>query len=82
MLELEAEIEERLKRNQTPHRLEHKPTKRNIEQSEHNLKTTMKDHRLNSLDGEIMKENYIRINNTNLSSEEVAKIIKENFQLN
>lgn len=80
-VELEADIEERLERNKTPHRLEHKPTKRNIEQSEHNLKITMEKHRLNSLDGEITKENYIKINNANLSPEEVAKIIKGKFQL-
>ncbi|MGA9173885.1 MAG: AAA family ATPase [Thermoactinomyces sp.] len=80
-VELEADLEARLERNKSPHRLEHKPTKRNIEQSEQNLKITMEKHRLNSLEGEIKKENYIKINNTNLSAEEVAKIIKEKFQL-
>jgi hypothetical protein len=80
-VELEADIEERLERNKTPHRLEHKPTKRNIKYSEYDLITTMKRHRLNSIEGEIKKKNYIRINNTNLSAEEVAKIIKEKFQL-
>ncbi|MCH5585631.1 AAA family ATPase [Shimazuella sp. AN120528] len=80
-VELEADIEERLKRNKSPHRLEQKPTKRNIEQSEHHLKTTMQKYRLNSTEGEITRENYIKINNTNLKAEEVAKIIKEKFQL-
>lgn len=80
-VELEADVEERLKRNKTPHRLEHKPTKRNIEQSEYNLKTTMEQYRLNSVKGEIIKENYIKINNTNLDAKEVAEIIKEKFQL-
>lgn len=32
-VELEADLEERLNRNKSPHRLEHKPTKRNVEQS-------------------------------------------------
>lgn len=80
-VELEADLEERLVRNKSSHRLEHKPTKRNIEWSESDLKTTMKKYRLNSIEGEIQKKNYMRINNTNLSAEEVAKIIQEKFQL-
>ncbi|AHA72314.1 AAA family ATPase [Bacillus thuringiensis] len=71
-VELEAELDERL---------EHKPKKRDIEWSENNLKETMKKHRLNSLHGEIEKEEYIKINNTYLSAKEVAEMIKEKFQL-
>ncbi|MCL6574410.1 MAG: AAA family ATPase [Bacillus sp. (in: Bacteria)] len=80
-VELEADGEERLRRNKSPHRLEHKPTKRNIEWSEHDLKVTMEKHRLNSFASEITKENYLKINNTNLGAEEVAQIVKEKFQL-
>lgn len=80
-VELEAEFEERLIRNKSPLRLEHKPTKRNIEFSERDLISTMEKYRLNSEDGEIKRKNYIRINNTKLSPEEVAKIIKKNFKL-
>lgn len=80
-VELEADVDERLKRNKSPHRLEYKPTKRNIEQSEYNLLSTMKNYRLNSKEGEINKENYLRINNTNLSAEEVANMIKKEFRL-
>lgn len=80
-VELEADFEERLQRNKSPHRLEQKPTKRNIEFSEQELRGTMEKYRLNSQDGELKKENYIRINNTNLKPEEVAKIIKEKFEL-
>ncbi|WP_077619546.1 AAA family ATPase [Bacillus sinesaloumensis] len=80
-VELEADLEERLQRNQTPNRLEHKPKKRDIEWSENDIKRTMEKHRLNSLEGEITFENYIKINNTNLSAEEVATIIKEKFEL-
>jgi hypothetical protein len=80
-VELEADLEERLERNKTPHRLENKPTKRNVEQSEHNLKISMEKFRLNSTEGEINKENYIKINNTNLSTEKVANIVKEKFKL-
>lgn len=80
-VELEADIDERLERNKSPHRLEHKPTKRNIERSENELKETLKSHRLNSFEGEIKRENYIKINNTNLSPVEVAQKVKERFNL-
>lgn len=43
-----------------------------------NLKST---YRLNSFDGEITKENYIKIYNTNLSPEEAALIIKNKYSL-
>jgi hypothetical protein len=81
LVELEARVEERLKRNRTPYRLEQKPTKRNIEQSEQNLLSTMDSLRLNSERGEIDKENYIRINNEKLEAEVVAKMIQERFEL-
>ncbi|GGM38815.1 hypothetical protein GCM10011351_26180 [Paraliobacillus quinghaiensis] len=80
-VELEATPEERLKRNVTPHRLEHKATKRNVAQSEKNLRETMEQYRLNSYEGEITQQNYIRIDNTKLTAEEVAIKIKNEFNL-
>jgi hypothetical protein len=80
-VELEADLEERLERNKSSNRLEHKPSKRDIEMSEGRLKNSMEKYRLNSLNGEIKHSNYIKINNTNLSAEEVAKIITEKFLL-
>lgn len=80
-VELEANVEERLKRNQTPNRLEQKPTKRNIKQSEENLLSSMETHRLNSEAGEIKEENYLRVDNTKLSATEVAKMIQQRFYL-
>jgi hypothetical protein len=80
-VELEADFDERLVRNKSPHRLEHKPTKRNIDWSENDLKKSMEKYRLNSFQGEITRENYVKINNTNIPATEVAKIIKERFQL-
>jgi len=80
-VELEADVEERLRRNKTPHRLEHKPSKRNIEWSENDLITSVGKHRMNSFEGEIKEKNFVKINNTNLVPEEVAKMIKERFQL-
>lgn len=81
LVELEADIDERLERNKTPHRLEHKPTKRNLEWSEQDLLKSMEKYRLNSYEDEIKRVNYVRINNTNMSAEEVAHVIKEKFQL-
>ncbi len=80
-VELEADLDERLKRNKSPLRLEHKPTKRNLEFSERELLSSMKKYRLNSMDGEIKRENYMRINNTSIRPEEVALMIKERFSL-
>lgn len=81
LVELEADLEERIKRNKTSNRLENKPTKRNIEWSKTEIIESNKKHRLNSLPGEIKEKNYLRINNTNLSPERVAKMIKEKFNL-
>lgn len=80
-VELEANLEVRLDRNKTSNRLEHKPKKRDLEWSENELKKTMEKHRLNSLEGEIKFPNYIKINNTHLSANEVAKMVKEKFNL-
>ncbi|MGG1550315.1 shikimate kinase [Paenibacillus ferrarius] len=80
-VELEADIKERLARNKSPHRLHHKPTKRDIERSEKELIRTVENHRLNSLPGEISRENYIRIQTSNRTPEETALVIEERFQL-
>ncbi len=80
-IELEADMDERLERNKSPHRLEHKPTKRNIDWSEKELRESMRIYRLNSYKGEIKNENYIKINNTNLSAAEVAEIVSKRFEL-
>lgn len=81
LVELEACLEERLKRNETSNRLQHKPTKRNIEWSKAEIIKSAEKHRLNSYPGEINEKNYLRIDNTNLSAEKVAQMIKEKFKL-
>lgn len=83
VIELEATLEERLKRNKTSNRLEHKASKRDLEWSEKDLLRSVTKHKLNSDlgEGEKIFKNYVRINNTNLSPEEVAQIIKERFNL-
>jgi hypothetical protein len=47
-VELESDLDTRLQRNTTPHRLEHKPSKRNLAWSENDVKTSMEKYRLNS----------------------------------
>lgn len=81
IVELEANIEERLKRNKTENRLINKPIKRNIQFTENEILEDSKNYRLNSIDNELAKEKHIKINNTNLSPSEVAKIVKKKFEL-
>lgn len=81
LVELEADTDERFRRNRTEHRLLHKPTKRDIEFSDGLLQKSVEKDRLNSNDGEVNQENYLRINNTDLSPDVVARQIKERFSL-
>lgn len=81
-VELSADLETRLQRNLTPHRLEMKPTKRDTEWTKNDILKTMEKYRLNSYDDEFICENHIKIDNTNLLPEEVADIIIEKFNLN
>lgn len=80
-IELEADLNERLKRNVHKNRLAAKPSKRDIDFSKHELLTSNERHRLNSEENEVLeylpKVNYLRINNTNLDAENVAKQIFE-----
>ncbi len=79
--ELVAPQEVRLARNATENRLKNKASKRDLETSNQRLLDDDKRYRCVSLDGEIPFENYIKIDNTNLSPAEAAKIIKERFDL-
>ena len=81
MVELEADLDEGLRRNKTENRLKNKPSKKDLEFSEKELLKSFKEHRLNSKQGEIKYKNYIKINNTNISAKDVAEIIKEKFKL-
>lgn len=81
IVELQADLNERLKRNKTENRLKNKESKRNIEWSEKDLLSSVKKYRFNSKENEIKEKNYIKIDNTNISPDIVAKIIKEKFDL-
>jgi hypothetical protein len=80
-VELVASQEIRLQRNATENRLKHKASKRNVEISNERLINDDKKYRCISNDGEIPFDNYIKIDNFNLSAELVAKMIKERFDL-
>ena len=79
-IELIASQKVRLERNKTENRLINKASKRDIEASN---KRVLKEylHRLVSNEGEIPFKNYLRINNENIEAKDVAKMIKETFNL-
>ena len=80
-VELKADLETRLEHNLTPHKLEQKPSKRDTEWTVKDIYKTMEKYRLNSNEGERKFENYLRINNNNLSQDEVSNMIIEKFKL-
>ncbi len=80
-VELVAPLEVRLERNRTENRLRNKASKRDLEQSDRRLLGDAARYRLESLDGEIPFENYLKIDNTALSPELAAQRIKEQFHL-
>lgn len=67
--------------SKSENRLLNKPSKRNLEYSENLFIRLEEKYRLNSNADEISKDKYIKINNTNLSPNEVAELIKNKFAL-
>ncbi len=80
-VELIAPQEIRLQRNETPNRLQHKASKRDLEASRARVLRDDANYRCVSNPGEISFENYLRIDNSNLEPDVVASIIKERFVL-
>lgn len=80
-VELVADQSVRLERNKTENRLKNKASKRDIAVSDQRLMREDANHRLVSEPGEIPFDNYLRIDNTNLSPDTVARMIKEKFSL-
>lgn len=79
-VELETSLEERMHRNRTENRLKYKPLKRNFEISEREILETDKTNQLNSQKRPSDLHYYLKIDNTNLSAEEVAKQIQEKMK--
>ncbi|EXJ23480.1 hypothetical protein ADIAL_1092 [Alkalibacterium sp. AK22] len=78
-IELEADLNERLRRNTSDYRLKMKPSKRNTEFSTQELLSSMNKHRLRSLPKEVEKElpgvHYTRLDTTQLSVGESVEYI-------
>ena len=79
-VELIASEEVRLARNRTANRIRNKPSKADIAASEKRMREE-RDHRLVSREGEIPFENYLRIDNNDLSAGDAAELIKSSFGL-
>ena len=80
-VELIADRAVRIERNKTENRLKNKASKRNLVLSEARMLREETKYRLISREGEIPFENYMRIDNTNLEPQVVAKMIKDRFGL-
>lgn len=80
-VELSADLEKRLERNVTPHRLERKASKRDVEWSKANLLRDTELHKLNSDPEEVWFEHHLKIDNTNLEPDEVADLVIKYFEL-
>ena len=80
-VELFADLETRLARNETPHRMERKPSKRDLAWSRKNILNDAARYRLNSNEGEVWFANHLKIDNTNLGPDQVADRVICEFQL-
>ncbi|MBQ0072190.1 MAG: hypothetical protein KBS81_10125 [Spirochaetales bacterium] len=80
-VELVAPQSVRLKRNRTKERLEEKPSKRDVLTSEARIIREDSLYRLESLPGEVKFQNYLKIDNSHLTPNRCARLIKEHFQL-
>ncbi len=80
-VELVTSQEIRLQRNATENRLKNKASKRDIEASNQRLINDSIKYRCVSSEGEIPYDNYIKIDNSNLSPEMLAKMVKDHFGL-
>ncbi|MEY8354017.1 AAA family ATPase [Lachnospiraceae bacterium 54-53] len=80
-VELVASREIRLERNITENRLRNKASKRDINISNQILISDDEKYRLESNDGEVPFDNYIKIDNSYISPDIVAQKIKMLFEL-
>ena len=81
--ELQADLDERLRRNVSEFRLQQKAPKRNLAQSEANLLQSEEKYRLNTgEEGFFYPDQHVKIDNTRLSPCETAQRIADAFGLN
>ena len=77
-MELQADLEIRLRRNKSATRLEQKPSKRDLVASEAMLLRHDKEFELNTSEQRpfFYKSNYLKIDNTTLTPVQVAEIME------
>ena len=80
-VELSADIETRIMRNETLHRMERKASKRDVARSKADLLNSLTRYRLNSNEGETWFENHLKIDNTSLEPDQVADMVIEKYHL-
>ena len=80
-VELSADLETRLERNETAYRMERKASKRDVSWSRSNLLKDTESHRLNSDKDEVWFEHHIKIDNTGLEPDQVADKVISAFKL-
>ncbi len=80
-VEIFCDLEERLRRNKTLERISEKPSKQDLLLSEKRLLQIEEKHVMNTNNDFYYKENYIKIDNTKLEADIVAKIIRDEFNL-
>jgi hypothetical protein len=78
-VELEADQAVRLARNNTPDRLTEKPSKCDVAHSESMLLADDEKYRQNTRPGEMPERNILKINNAELTPEEVAERVVSHF---
>ncbi len=79
--ELEASLDVRLERNETPNRLDHKPSKRDLKLSRQVLLQNEHEWIMNSQPEFFKDLNYLRIKNENKTAIEVANLVVEHFKI-
>lgn len=80
-IELVSSQKVRLDRNSTENRKKFKSSKNDIELSRNRILYEDQNYRTVSKENEILFENYLKINNENISAKDVALIVKKKFDL-
>ena len=82
-IELEASLEERIKRNKSEFRLSQKASKRNVKESEQRLIRNSSKYRMNSNDDFFYQDEslYLKLITTQQSANNTANAIVEHFKL-
>jgi hypothetical protein len=79
-VELEADLAARLERNESEFRLTQKAPKRDLEKSRERLLADDVKYKLNSNGDFFYQENYLKLDNTNVSAADAARHIVETFK--